>query len=179
VGGDLPDFDRYEDALAAQQNEPLPNRSEALPMLYSSGTTGRPKSVKPKMTGDPLGHGEGLTALVRTLFGASEDSAYLSPAPLYHSAPLRYCTQFNRIGATIVVLQNFDAEGALAAIEKFRVTHSQWVPTMSVRMLKLDRAIRDRYEQSSLQCAVHAAAPCPVAIKEEDEYWKGHRTRLL
>ena len=173
VGGDLPGFDRYEDALAAQPSNPLPDRLEALPMLYSSGTTGRPKGVKPKMTGDPLGRGEGLTALIRMLFGAKEDSVYLSPAPLYHSAPLRYCTQFNRIGATIVVLQKFDAEGALAAIEKFRVTHSQWVPTMFVRMLKLDQAVRDRYEHSSLECAVHAAAPCPVVVKEQMMKWWG------
>ncbi len=173
VGGDLPGFDRYEEAIAKESAEPLPDRVEGLPMLYSSGTTGRPKGVKPALTGDPLGTGEGLTAMVRLLFGADENSVYLSPAPLYHSAPLRYCTQFLRIGATVVVMERFDAEGALAAIEKYGVTHSQWVPTMFVRMLKLDPEVRDRYDVSSLRFAIHAAAPCPIPVKEQMMEWWG------
>jgi long-chain acyl-CoA synthetase len=173
VGGDLPGFDRFEDAIAQQSADPLPDRVEGMPMLYSSGTTGRPKGVKPALTKDPLGTGEGLTAMVKMLFGASDESIYLSPAPLYHSAPLRYCTQFLRIGATIVVMERFDAEGALRAIESYRVTHSQWVPTMFVRMLKLDEAVRTRYDVSSLESAVHAAAPCPIAIKEQMMAWWG------
>jgi acyl-CoA synthetase (AMP-forming)/AMP-acid ligase II len=173
VGGDLPGFERYEDAIAAASNEPLLNRVEAQPMLYSSGTTGRPKGVKPRMSGDPLGKGEALTTLIQFLFGGTNESVYVSPAPLYHSAPLRYCTQFHRLGATIVVLEKFDAEGCLAAIEKYGVTHSQWVPTMFVRMLKLDDAVRERYDLSSLVFAIHAAAPCPIAIKERMMEWWG------
>ena len=173
VGGDLPGFDRYEDAIARESADPLPDRVEGMPMLYSSGTTGRPKGVKPALTGDPLGTGEALTAMVKLLFGASDESVYLSPAPLYHSAPLRYCTQFLRIGATVVVMERFDAEGALRAIETHRITHSQWVPTMFVRMLKLDEAVRNRYDVSSLEFAVHAAAPCPIPIKEQMMEWWG------
>jgi long-chain acyl-CoA synthetase len=173
VGGDLPGFDRYEDAIAAQPSAPLDGRFEALPMLYSSGTTGRPKGVKPGLSGEPLGTGEPLTLLVRGLFGADESSVYLSPAPLYHSAPLRYCTQFNRIGATVVVMERFDAEAALKAIQDHGVTHSQWVPTMFVRMLKLPEATRSAYDLSSLTSAVHAAAPCPVVIKEQMMEWWG------
>jgi len=173
VGGDLPGFDGYEDAIARESADPLPDRVEGLPMLYSSGTTGRPKGVKPAFTGDPLGTGEGLTAMVKLLFGASDESVYLSPAPLYHSAPLRYCTQFSRIGATLVVMERFDAEGALRAIETHRVTHSQWVPTMFVRMLKLEEEVRKRYDMSSLEIAVHAAAPCPIPIKEQMMEWWG------
>ncbi len=173
VGGDLSGFDSYEDAIAAHSASPLADRVEALPMLYSSGTTGRPKGVKPSLTGDPLGAGEGLTGLIRALFGGTDDSVYLSPAPLYHSAPLRYCTQFLRIGATVVVMENFDAEGVLAAIEKHRVTHSQWVPTMFVRMLKLEDESRTRYDISSLTFAIHAAAPCPIGIKEQMLDWWG------
>jgi acyl-CoA synthetase (AMP-forming)/AMP-acid ligase II len=173
IGGDLPGFTPFEEALTAHPAEPLADRVEALPMLYSSGTTGRPKGVKPKLTGDPLGTGEGLTGLIRVLFGGNNDSVYLSPAPLYHSAPLRYCTQFHRVGATVVVMDRFDAEGALAAIEKYRVTHSQWVPTMFVRMLKIEEAKRKAYDTSSLVFAVHAAAPCPIAIKEQMLDWWG------
>ena len=173
VGGDIAGFESYEDAIAAQPSEPLADRVEALPMLYSSGTTGRPKGVKLALSGDPLGKGEALTALVAGLFGASQDSIYLSPAPLYHSAPLRYCTQFLRLGATVVVLERFDAEATLAAIEKYRITHSQWVPTMFVRMLKLEEAKRKAYDMSSLEVAVHAAAPCPIQIKEQMFEWWG------
>lgn len=173
VGGELPGFTPYEEAIAGQSAAPLPDRVEALPMLYSSGTTGRPKGVKPALTGDPMGVGEGLTGLIRALFGGNDDSVYLSPAPLYHSAPLRYCTQFLRIGATVVVMERFDAEGALAAIERYRVSHSQWVPTMFVRMLKLDPEVRARYDTSSLRMAVHAAAPCPIGIKEQMLDWWG------
>lgn len=173
VGGALPGFDRLEEAIAAFPNEPLPDRIEAQPMLYSSGTTGRPKGVKPALSGAPLGSGEALTKLVCGLFGARQDSVYLSPAPLYHSAPLRYCMQFLRIGATVVVMERFDAEAALAAIERYRVTHSQWVPTMFVRMLKLPPETRARYDLSSLEVAVHAAAPCPIAVKERMMEWWG------
>lgn len=173
VGGALPGFDSYEEAIARFPPEPLEDRVEALPMLYSSGTTGRPKGVKPAMTGDPLGAGEGLTGLIRALFGGSDGSVYLSPAPLYHSAPLRYCTQFLRVGATVVVMERFDAEEALSVIQKHRITHSQWVPTMFIRMLKLDETIRAQYDVSSLEFAVHAAAPCPIAIKEQMLEWWG------
>ncbi|MFK7896264.1 MAG: acyl-CoA synthetase [Myxococcota bacterium] len=173
VGGDLPGFDPYEDEIAKHSAKPLADRVEAMPMLYSSGTTGRPKGVKPSMPGVPLGTGEGLTHMIRFLFGGSDSSTYLSPAPLYHAAPLRYCMQFMRIGATLVVMQKFDAENALALIEKHRVTHSQWVPTMFVRMLKLDDATRKGYDTSSLEFAVHAAAPCPIGIKEQMLDWWG------
>jgi acyl-CoA synthetase (AMP-forming)/AMP-acid ligase II len=173
VGGELDGFVSFEDSIAAQPNEALPDRVESMPMLYSSGTTGRPKGVKPSFESQPLGSGEPLTALIVGLFGAKESSVYLSPAPLYHSAPLRYCTQFLRVGATVVVMERFDAEQALVQIEKHRVTHSQWVPTMFVRMLRLEEATRASYDVSSLQCAVHAAAPCPVGIKRQMFEWWG------
>lgn len=173
VGGEVPGFESFEDAIAAQSPEPLPDRVEGSPMLYSSGTTGRPKGVKQPRPDDPLGTAEGLTTLLTMLFGASESSTYLSPAPLYHSAPLRYCTQFHRIGACVVVMERFDAEGALQQIERHRVTHSQWVPTMFVRMLKLPEATRAKYDVSSLECAVHAAAPCPIPVKEQMIEWWG------
>ncbi|MFP6653996.1 MAG: acyl-CoA synthetase [Myxococcota bacterium] len=173
VGGVIPGFDSYEEAIAAMSPEPLPERVEGQPMLYSSGTTGRPKGVKPAFTGEKLGTGEGLTAMVRFLFGGSEKSIYLSPAPLYHAAPLRFCSQFQRIGATVITMERFDAEASLKAIEQYRVTHSQWVPTMFVRMLKLDEEVRKKYDVSSLEFAIHAAAPCPIPIKESMMDWWG------
>ncbi len=173
VGGTIDGFDPFEEVILDFPNQPLENRVESQPMLYSSGTTGRPKGVKPGFLGVPLGKGEGLTNLVAMLFGADEDSVYLSPAPLYHAAPLRYCAQFHRLGSTVVAMERFDAEDALALIERHGVTHSQWVPTMFVRMLKLAEATRARYDVSSLTCAVHAAAPCPIPIKEKMIEWFG------
>ncbi len=173
VGGEIPGFEPFEQAIAAQSAEPLGDRVESQPMLYSSGTTGQPKGVKTAFTGRPLGAGEGLTNFLIRLFGVGQDSVYLCPAPLYHAAPLRYSTQFHRLGATVVVMERFDAEAALAAIERYRVTHSQWVPTMFVRLLKLSPETRQRYDLSSLQAVIHAAAPCPIPVKEEIIRWLG------
>ncbi len=173
VGGTLPGFASFEEAVADQPADPLPGRIEAAPMLYSSGTTGRPKGVKPGVEPKPLGSGEPLMLLLVGLFRARQESVYFSPAPLYHAAPLRYCAGFQRIGATVVVQEHFDAEEALAAIEKHGATHSQWVPTMFVRMLRLPEETRARYDVSSLEFAIHAAAPCPIGIKEQMLDWWG------
>jgi acyl-CoA synthetase (AMP-forming)/AMP-acid ligase II len=107
------------------------------------------------------------------LYGASADSIYLSPAPNYHAAPLRFIMSMLRLGATCVVMEKFDAIQALQLIERHRVTHSQWVPTMFVRMMKLSEEERARFDVSSLTCAIHAAAPCPVPIKQQLIEWWG------
>jgi acyl-CoA synthetase (AMP-forming)/AMP-acid ligase II len=142
-------------------------------MLYSSGTTGRPKGVEVPLPGTPLGTGDAIHMLVSALFGGTGDSVYLSPAPMYHAAPLRFVMGFHRSGATVVVMERFDPVEALALIERHKVTHSQWVPTMFVRMLKLPAEERERFDVSSLQVAIHAAAPCPVAVKEQMIEWWG------
>ena len=98
---------------------------------------------------------------------------YLSPAPLYHSAPLFYCMSTIRLGATVICMETFDPVDALRYIEKYKVTHSQWVPTMFVRMLKLPEAERTQFDLSSHRCAIHAAAPCPVEIKLQMIEWWG------
>lgn len=111
--------------------------------------------------------------LVSFLFAPSADSVYLSPAPLYHAAPLRYCMTFQRLGATIVVMEKFDPERYLQLVEKYQVTHSQLVPTMFIKMLKLPEEVRAKHDLSSLQCAIHASAPCPVPVKEQMMDWWG------
>ncbi len=173
VGGHIDGFEALEDLLAAQPAELLPDPVEGQAMLYSSGTTGRPKGVKHAFTGTKLGDGEALTALVRLVFGADETAVYLSPAPLYHAAPLGFSSQFQRIGGTVVVMEHFDAEEALALIERHGATHSQWVPTMFVRMLKLPPEARERHDVSSMKVAIHAAAPCPIPVKEQMIEWWG------
>jgi acyl-CoA synthetase (AMP-forming)/AMP-acid ligase II len=111
--------------------------------------------------------------LARAAFGFAADTVYLSPAPLYHAAPLRWSLTVHRLGGTVVCMEKFDPEFALHLIERHRVTESQWVPTHFVRMLKLDETVRHRYDLSSLRCAVHAAAPCPVPVKRAMIDWWG------
>ncbi|RFU39456.1 acyl-CoA synthetase [Actinomadura logoneensis] len=173
LDGTAPGFDSYEERVAAHPPTPLPEELEGADMLYSSGTTGRPKGVKPPLPLAPAGTPSGLYRLITLLFQPDADSVYLSPAPLYHAAPLRYSLNFHRCGSTVVVMERFDPEAALAAIERYGVTHAQWVPTMFIRMLKLPEDVRARYDLSSLRCAVHAAAPCPVQVKERMLDWWG------
>jgi acyl-CoA synthetase (AMP-forming)/AMP-acid ligase II len=173
LDGTAPGFDSYEGAVAVHPATPVGDECQGVDMLYSSGTTGRPKGVKPALSLAPLDQPGALVGLIRALFAPSADSVYLSPAPLYHAAPLRYCMAFQRLGATVVVMERFDPEQALALIERYRVTHSQWVPTMFIKMLKLPEKVRAAYDLSSLECAVHAAAPCPVPVKERMIEWWG------
>ncbi len=170
---DIEGFEHLAEAVAACPAEPIAEEFEGADMLYSSGTTGVPKGVRPPLSGAPAGTPNPFLALVLGLYGANADSVYLSPAPLYHAAPLRFNIAMHRVGATTVIMEKFDAEEALALIEKHAVTHSQWVPTMFVRMLKLPREQRERYDLSTLQVAIHAAAPCPIPVKEEMIRWWG------
>ncbi|MEE9416498.1 MAG: AMP-binding protein [Acidimicrobiales bacterium] len=173
VGGGIDGYDDYLETLDRYPSEPLPHRLEGQDMLYSSGTTGRPKGVKTPLSNTVLGTAPGLSQLAQLFFGCTEDAKYLSPAPLYHAAPLRFCMSFQREGATVHAMERFDPEEALAAIEKYQITSSQWVPTMFVRMLKLEEQIRVRADISSLQFAIHAAAPCPIEVKQRMIDWWG------
>ena len=173
VGGALADHLQLEDALTGLPRTPLEGRLETNDMLYSSGTTGRPKGVKVYANGDPLGTSDAVTRMAAGLFGFTEDTVYLSPGPLYHAAPLRFCRSVHRVGGTVVVMERWDAEGALAAIEEHSVTCGQFVPTMFLRMLRLPDEVRNSYDVSSLQNAIHAAAPCPAEAKEQMIDWWG------
>jgi long-chain acyl-CoA synthetase len=173
LDGAAPGFQPYEERIARHPAMPLDDECEGVDMLYSSGTTGRPKGVKPPLSRAPMGTPKRLYQLIAFLFQPDADSVYLSPAPLYHAAPLRYSLNLHRFGATVVVMEKFDPEQALRAIEKYGVTHSQWVPTMFIRMLKLPEETRAAYDLSSLRYAVHAAAPCPIQVKEQMIDWWG------
>jgi long-chain acyl-CoA synthetase len=167
-------YESYEAAIAAASPEPLPEpRIAGKDMLYSSGTTGRPKGVKAPAPTDPIDAPSAVTGLGMLLFGYGEDMVYLSPAPLYHAAPLRFTMSVLQVGGTAVIMEHFDPEEYLALIEQHRVTHTQVVPTMFIRLLKLPTDVRARFDLSSLQMCVHAAAPCPVAVKEQMIEWWG------
>ena len=143
-------------------------------MLYSSGTTGRPKGIMPGLPDIPIeSENVPLIRLFTAFYGFDQDSVYLSPAPLYHSAPLRFVMETQSQGGTVVVMPKFEPEYSLQLIEKYRATHSQWVPTMFIRMLKLPEEVRAKYDLSSLKVAIHAAAPCPPEVKRAMIEWWG------
>ncbi|RRO19878.1 acyl-CoA synthetase [Saccharopolyspora rhizosphaerae] len=173
-GGAVAGYDDYERALAAASTERPAVQPCGADLLYSSGTTGRPKGIRPELP-DRQVHEPGniLVDVLRGFYGFDENTVYLSPAPFYHAAPLRYCASVHALGGTVVMMERFDPEQALRAIERYQVTHSQWVPTMFVRMLKLDEQTRHRYDLSSHRVAVHAAAPCPVEVKRAMIDWWG------
>jgi len=160
-------------SAAALPGTPVPGEVEGYYMFYSSGTTGRPKGIMPELTGQPFGTGLNIDSMMRSAFGFSEASVYLSTGPLYHAAPLGWSIGTIRNGGTVVVMERFDAEQALALIGRYQVTHGQFVPTMFVRMLKLPPATRSGFDVSSLRVAVHAAAPVSVEVKERMIDWFG------
>ncbi|ODR10126.1 acyl-CoA synthetase [Mycobacterium sherrisii] len=173
-GDDLPGYRRYSEMLADASPVPFDEQPHGAPMLYSSGTTGRPKGVRPQIPADQISEGvDPMLGLLGGYFGVGPDTVYLSPAPLYHAAPLRWSAGVQAYGGTVVVTKTFDAEGCLRAIEQRRITHAQFVPTMFVRMLKLPNEIRESYDTSSLIMAVHAAAPCPIEVKSQMIDWWG------
>jgi long-chain acyl-CoA synthetase len=173
VAGEIDGFARYEDLLAAHPATPLDDESQGTAMMYSSGTTGWPKGIERPLPTRPIGAPDSWLAGLSGLYGWSEQTRYLCPAPLYHGAGLWYTTAMHRIGATALVMEKFDAEQMLAAIEKYHVNCVQVVPTMFVRALKLPEEVRRRYDLSSLRSVLHAAAPCPVPVKEAMLEWLG------
>ncbi|HVS67325.1 MAG TPA: acyl-CoA synthetase [Mycobacteriales bacterium] len=172
VGAEWDGWQPYDAALASVTTQAPP--SDGSEMLYSSGTTGRPKGIRRPL---PTENGSWAQAVLEGAlihrYGASGDSVYLSPAPLYHAAGVNYTMAVNRVGAATVMVPKFDPEETLRLIEHHRVTHAQFVPTMFVRMLKLPADVRARYDVSSLQCVLHAAAPCAVDVKQAMFDWFG------
>jgi long-chain acyl-CoA synthetase len=173
VGEPRAPYESFEAARDVHPSTPITDESGGADMLYSSGTTGRPKGIKPPLTGAPIDAPNPLAMMAQMLFGFQNDSIYLSPAPLYHAAPLRWCMSVHRLGGTVVVMEKFDPEDALALIEKHKIDVGQFVPTHFVRMLKLPPEVRAKYDVSSMRSAVHAAAPCPIPVKEQMMAWWG------
>jgi fatty-acyl-CoA synthase len=176
VDAGLPGFDRYDDLLAAASDGPVDDEQEGREMLYSSGTTGRPKGIRKPLPGTPMGDPAAPAvqiAMGQAQRGIGPGKVFLLPAPLYHSAPLLGALSAQRLGATVVVMERFDAEECLRLIERHRVTHVQFVPTMFTRLLRLPEEVRRRYDISSLEVVQHGAAPCPVPVKRQMIEWWG------
>ena len=167
-------FRSWDRELASQPVTPIADQVLGYDMLYSSGTTGRPKGIKRESQNTPIDvPNPFLKLLCADMCGMSADSIYLSPAPLYHAAPLRFNMMAITLGGTSIIMEQFDAEEFLRLVERHKVTQSQLVPTMFVRMLKLPEEVRLRHDVSSLKGAIHAAAPCPVDVKARMIDWWG------
>ena len=162
-----------EEATRGLPDTPIPDQCIGTSMLYSSGTTGRPKGILRPLPVQQPAQQLPLYNFLQKLWQYREGMIYLSPAPLYHSAPQAAVNLAIRMGGTVIIMESFDPERYLELIEKWRVTHSQLVPTMFSRMLKLPEAVRARYDLSSLEIAIHAAAPCPAAVKDDIIKWWG------
>ncbi len=173
VGKTVPGYQSYEEVTGKYPTKPIPEGIEGTDMLYSSGTTGRPKGVASTRPDLKFGEIHPSTQGMLAICGFNTETVYLSPAPLYHAAPLRFCLWVMRSGGTLVVMDRFDAEEALILIDRYKITHSQWVPTMFIRMLKLPQETRAKYDVSSIKLAIHAAAPCPIEVKEQMIAWWG------
>lgn len=172
-GGAVDGFDSYEAALSAAGAR-LDEEPAGAIMLYSSGTTGFPKGVKSQMAeGSIAENPDPLFPLAKFVFGITEEDVYLSSAPIYHAAPLRWGGIIHAIGGTVVIAKKFDPEESLRHIEQYKITASQMVPTMLVRILKLDDASRTRHDLSTLRVLIHAAAPCPPDVKRAMIDWLG------
>ena len=167
------DFEYLEEALAGASSEPLRPEVEGAIMFYSSGTTGRPKGIVRTWAPVPYGTPQAIEQLMAHYYGFDSASVYLCPAPLYHAAPLAWSMGTQRMGGTVVVMERFEPVEFLRTIEEFRITHIQMVPTMFVRLLKLEQSQRSRFDLSSLQYVIHAAAPCPGEVKQQMLDWLG------
>ena len=175
VDGAVDGFEDFEAAIEAHPAEPLAEEPAGSFMLYSSGTTGRPKGIlRPMVEGQMIADDNpAIAGLLRGLWGVDENTVYLSPAPLYHSAPVGFCQGMQAVGGTVVMMRRFDPVQALEAIEQHKVTHSQWVPTMFTRMLKLPEGDRSGFDLATHKVAIHAAAPCPPEVKRQMLDWWG------
>ncbi len=166
-------FQDYEEAVKSATRLKVDDERLGELMLYSSGVTGRPKGIVRPLRDAPATEGLALSVLMRAHYGMDEDTIYLSTAPLYHAAPLGFCLGVQTIGGTVVIMERFEAENSLKYIEQYAVTHSQWVPTMFVRLLRLPEAVKHAYKLETHKVSIHAAAPCPLEIKERMMDWWG------
>ena len=173
INGELKHIKPWAEQVKFMPITPIEDEEAGFHLIYSSGTTGRPKGVKLPLIGGDVMEDTIWAKRYEEIYNLTDKSVFLACAPLYHSAPILFVTNTMRRGATIIIMKKFDSEGTLKAIEKHKVTMSQMVPTMFIRMLRLPEDTRHAYDVSSLEHVVHAAAPCPIEIKYQMMDWFG------
>ena len=151
------------------------HRTMGAPMVYTSGTSGRPKGVRRALTGEDPDSPPLASTWFFGLFGLApfDGHVHLCCSPLYHTAVLNFATISIQLGHPVVLMDRFDPETMLALIERHRVTHTHMVPTQFRRLLALPEPVRARYDVSSLRAAIHGAAPCPQEVKRRMLDWWG------
>lgn len=173
AGGAADGFDDMAAALADYPADALADERDGGSMLYSSGTTGHPKGILRALSNGPFGVANTLEAMLAETYAIDAATVYLSPAPMYHASPVGFTGTVLRQGGRVVLMPSFEAEAVLAAIERHRITHAQFVPTHFVRMLRLPPDVKARYDLSSLRIVIHAAAPCAPDVKRAMIDWLG------
>lgn len=173
VDGAVAPFEDYDTKLACCPSTPISGRRRGPSMLYSSGTTGRPKGIKTPLPDAPPEQPPPRLAMLKSHYLLDSDTVLVNPGPFYHAAPGRFMISLQRLGGTVVAFKKFDAERCLAAIDRYRASHGLFVPTMFIRMLALDPAVRQQYRHDSLRCVAHVGAPCPIPAKEQMIEWWG------
>ncbi|MDE2596539.1 MAG: AMP-binding protein [Sphingomonadales bacterium] len=166
-------FEDLRPLAASQPASPLPDRRRGASMLYSSGTTGRPKGVKAVLADVPPETPPPRHAMLLRHYGLGPETIFVTAAPFYHAGPLRMAMAVQRAGGTVIAFRRFDPEAMLGAIEHYQATHGFFVPTMFQRLLDLPQAVRARYDVSSIRHAIHGAAPCPPHVKRAMIDWWG------
>jgi acyl-CoA synthetase (AMP-forming)/AMP-acid ligase II len=172
-GGAAAPFESWQEAVGTAPTDHVADEEMGAPMVYSSGTTGRPKGIVRPVAKIPPSETSFAVLGIAGLWRFREHMVYLSPAPLYHTAPMVSCSVALRMKSTCVVMEHFDPALFLDLVARHRVTHSQVVPTMFTRLLKLPETVRVAADVSSLEWIIHAAAPCPVPVKEPMIEWFG------
>ncbi|WP_084962038.1 acyl-CoA synthetase [Thermoactinospora rubra] len=173
--GSVPGFRPFSDLTDGRPTALPPDRTAGATMHYTSGTTGKPKGVRRRLSGLDPDDGAELMTFLLTLFGITpgQPNAHLVTSPNYHTAVTQFGGTALHMGHTLVYMDKWDAEETLRLCERYRVTSSHMVPTHFKRLLALPPSIRDKYDLSSLKWMIHAAAPCPIPVKQAMLDWWG------
>lgn len=166
-------FAAYVEERDTFPKTPIADESQGIDLLYSSGTTGRPKGVKIPLPEGAIHEFDKMWTAYHTIMGFDLKSVHYVPSPLYHALPLHHAIIAQHYGGTVLVINRFDPEQALRLIEQYKVTQASWVATMFVRMLKLPEEVKKKYDVSSMISMVHGAGPCAVPVKEQIIDWFG------